>query len=105
MRTAIASNGSNLQSELGLKFGRSTHFCIFDSEKSQIQFASNPGHNINGGAGRLAVTFLTDNNIKQVIACEFGGQVKQLLSNLGIRIIIFPPNNNCIEDIIKLLKQ
>lgn len=105
MRTAIASNGSSLQSELGSKFGRCTHFCIFDSENGQIQFESNPGHNINGGAGRLAVAYLTDNNIKQVIAGEFGGQVKQLLSNSGIRIIIYPQNNSCIEDIINLLKQ
>lgn len=105
MKTAIASNGDNLQAELGMKFGRCSHFCIFDSESGQFHFASNPGCNINGGAGRLAVTFLTNNNIKQVIAGEFGGQVKQMLSNSGIRIIIYPPTSKCIDDIIKLLKQ
>jgi predicted Fe-Mo cluster-binding NifX family protein len=72
MKVAVASTGSNLNSDIGHLFGRSPNFLIADMENGEIKDIypiENPSKN-EKGAGNMAAQFIVDNEVKILISGE-----------------------------------
>lgn len=105
MKYLITSTGSNIDSKIDMRFGRSKWFCYWDTESRKVQFAENKYRNLNGGAGTKAAEMAAEANAAKVISGDFGPKAKSLLEKLNIQMIIINSQDKTVGDIIASLKQ
>lgn len=101
MKIAIASEGKTLSDKMDNRFGRCSYFAIYDTEKKQTEFFSNPGKDAQGGAGSAAARFIAEKEVDKVVATEIGGKALPVLESLKIEIIY--RSNISIKEIIDSL--
>ena len=101
MKTAITAENASLDAQIDPRFGRCSHFAIYDSETKKTEFFANPAKAASEGAGPTAVQFVAAKGVKTIIAGEFGGKIKSLLDSLHIEMK--NENGKTIADIIKQL--
>lgn len=105
MKYLITSTGSNVDSKVDMRFGRSNWFCFWDPASSKLQFTENPYKNLNGGAGTKAAEMAAEANAEKVISGDFGPKAKSLLEKLSIQMIIIDSKDKTVGEIIATLKQ
>jgi predicted Fe-Mo cluster-binding NifX family protein len=101
----ITSTGNSRQSKFDLRFGRTSWFCVYNSENNSVQFIENEYKNANGGAGTKAAETVAELNAKRVISGDFGPKAKSLLEQFKIQMIIMDVQNKTIGEIINEIKN
>jgi len=105
MKTAICSQGNRLESHLDERFGRCSHFVIYDQISGGIEFLPNPGKEAEEGAGPAAVQFLASRGVRKIVSGEFGLKIKPLLDSLKIQMIILKNSGKTVQQVIDMLNQ
>jgi len=99
MKTAIASQGENADSEISSRGGRAPYYLIFE-DKKLIEAIENPFAKGSGGAGFSVAYMLSEKNVKLVIAGKVGGNMKSALNEKGVK---FREGSGEINKILKKL--
>jgi len=105
MKVAIASQGNTLNHSIDLQFGHCAFFVIYDKEIGGLEICANPFRDAPKQAGLQAVKWLDSQNIKTLIAGDFGPKVQPLLDQLSMQIIVLKKPDTRIQDIINLLNH
>lgn len=105
MKTAIASNGNTLESNLDSTFGRCAYFIIYDSDTKAMEFIPNPNKNLEENAGPASVKLVASRSIKKIVSFEFGLKIKPLLDSLEIQMIVLKDQGKQIREIIEMLNH
>lgn len=105
MKIAITSTGDNLKSKLDQRFGRCSHFVIYDTGNEGIEFIPNPNKDASEDAGSASVQIIASRNVGTIISGEFGMKIKSLLDSLEIQLIMLKDSNKSISEIIQMLKH
>lgn len=105
MKVAITSTGNSLSSKLDQRFGRCSHFMIYDTETKGMEFIPNPNKDAQEGAGPASVQLVVSRNVQKIISGEFGIKIKSLLDRLKIQMIVLKEPEKKIEDIINMLNH
>lgn len=103
MKTVITSKENHIDSEIDLRFGRGSYFCLYDSDNKQLSFLKNEFTSLPGGAGTKAAEKILELQVQKVISGDFGVKAKKILSENQIQMVIL--NNECqtINEIIQLI--
>jgi predicted Fe-Mo cluster-binding NifX family protein len=105
VKTAIASSGKEMNSNIDNRFGRSPFFAIYDHQTKETSFIDNPFKNEQGGVGPKIVSKLAENKVTKVVAHEFGPKAKDMLDTLNIQMVIIEDTNKTINSIIELMQS
>ncbi|MDY0078033.1 MAG: NifB/NifX family molybdenum-iron cluster-binding protein [Bacteroidales bacterium] len=105
MKIAIASQGNTLNHNIDLQFGHCAFFVIYDKDSGGMEISPNPFRDAPKQAGLQAVKWLASQNIKTLIAGDFGPKVQPLLDQLSMQLIVLKKPDTRIQDIINLLNQ
>ncbi|MCU0461671.1 MAG: hypothetical protein MUF36_06610 [Bacteroidales bacterium] len=105
MKVAITSTGNSMDSKLDQRFGRCSHFMIYDTETKGMEFIPNPNKDAQEGAGPASVQLVASRNVQKIISGEFGIKIKSLLDRLKIQMIVLKEPEKKIEDIINMLNH
>jgi predicted Fe-Mo cluster-binding NifX family protein len=105
-KVAIASmNKKGLDDQVSTAFARTPTFTIIeirDNKVKDVEVIANPAVSKTHGRGPVAVQTLVSQNVKTVVASEFGPSVSVMLDAHRIRKIIVEPKKSVI-DVIKEL--
>ena len=105
MKVAITSTGNSLESKLDQRFGRCAFFVIYDTEKEEMEFITNPNKDAQNGAGPASIQMVASHNVQKIISGEFGIKVKSLLDSLKIQMIILKEPEKRVSEIITMLNK
>lgn len=84
MKTAVASEGKDENSEISLKGGRAPYYLIFENGKL-IEAIKNPFAVGSGGAGWSVAYMLAEKKVDLVICGKIGGNMESALMEKGIK--------------------
>ena len=90
MKIAISTSEGNLDAPFDPRFGRATHFCLFDLETEKFDTYPNPAINATGGAGVQAAQFIAAHGAEAVISVNFGPNAFKTLQASGIQMFQTP---------------
>ncbi|MCK4655424.1 MAG: NifB/NifX family molybdenum-iron cluster-binding protein [candidate division Zixibacteria bacterium] len=104
MRIAVASQGMEKTSNVDPRFGRASHFLIFDTNDESFEVLSN-NQNVNTaqGAGIQAAEFVAAQNVDIVVAGNFGPKAFGALGAAGISVALWA--DGTVADAIKLARE
>jgi len=105
MKVAITSTGNSPDSKLDSRFGRCSHFVIYDTETKTMEFIPNSNKDNIEGAGPASVQTVASKGVKQVVSGEFGAKVKSIFDSLQIQLIVLKETDKTISDIINMLNH
>ncbi len=104
MKTAITSNGQDLDSKIDLRFGRAFGFIIYDTVDDTFKFIDNAQNlNASQGAGIQAAQNVVNQNVDAVITGHCGPKAFKVLSSAGVKIYIGAEGT--IKEIIEKFKK
>ncbi len=83
MKTAIASEGKDIESNVSERGGRAPYYLIFENKKL-VEVIKNPFATGGGGAGFSVAYMLADKKISLVIAGKIGGNMESALKEKEI---------------------
>jgi len=83
MKTAIASEGSDIQSEVSMKGGRAPFYLIFE-EGELLEATKNPFAAGSGGAGFSVAYLMAEKGVGLFIAGKIGEKMADALESKGI---------------------
>ena len=87
MKIAVASEGPDLNAQLGHKFGTSAYLIIVDPETFEFEAIPNPGASAHRGAGMQGVVLAISKEINVVLTAYASPAVQRHLSDAGISVI------------------
>ena len=111
MLIAIASEGSDPDSLVAEKFGRTPFIIIYDTEKNTFESLRNPYANIFGGAGIQTSQLIIGKNVVAVITTEIGIPPLRLLESAGVEVYscfkmqVKEVANQFVEGKLSIIKQ
>lgn len=83
MRSAIASEGKDIGSDICQTAGRAPYYLIFE-DKKLVKTIKNPFATGGGGAGIAVAQMLSNEKVEKVISGKFGGKMKDRLKEKKI---------------------
>jgi len=87
-KICLTTTGSNLDSSLDLRFGRTMFFLITDSNGNLTKVIKNPAREIRRGAGVMASQTIVKEAVNVVITGNIGPNAFMLLNNSGIKVFL-----------------
>jgi len=89
MKVAITTRGTDLESEVDLRFGRAVGFIIYDTEEKTYRHVDN-NQNMNAmqGAGIQAAQNVVKENVDAIITGNCGPKAFMVLSGANVKIYI-----------------
>ncbi|MDD2196696.1 MAG: NifB/NifX family molybdenum-iron cluster-binding protein [Bacteroidales bacterium] len=105
MKIAITSTGNTLDSKVDERFGRCSHFVIYDTETKSTEFIPNPNKEVENGAGPASVQLVASKNVGKIVSGEFGMKIKSLVDSLKIQMIVVKDQSKTITDVIEMLNH
>ena len=103
MKVAITATGNTLESTIDQRFGRCSHFVIYDTDSKSLEYIPNPNKDAEEGAGPASVQMVAEKNVSKIISGEFGIKIKPLLDSLSIQMIVVKDAEKTVKEIITLL--
>lgn len=90
MKIAIASNGTNTDSQVDERFGRADFFLITNDNGDQIEeVIENNSKNSQTGAGTGSASLIAEKGVKALFAGNLGPKAESVLNAAGINFISF----------------
>ena len=93
MKVCITSKGSDKDSLMEERFGRSPYFLIFNTDSDEYEAIKSDFAGEAGGVGPRAVQFLVSHDVKEVMSGGVGGNAKAALVNAGITFYNVSPGD------------
>lgn len=90
MKIAISASGQETSSQLDPRFGRCPFYAVYDNEKKDWNFLSNPGALEGSGAGVKAAQFLLEQNVDVLLTGNLGPNASSILSSAGLKVFSLP---------------
>jgi len=90
MKICITSLGSNLNSPIDPRFGRSQYFLFLDEKGDLKEVSSNPGILARGGAGITAAQRIVNQGVKVLITGNVGPNAVSVLGTSKVKIFLCP---------------
>jgi predicted Fe-Mo cluster-binding NifX family protein len=87
MKIAIATDGPDLNAEVGHKFGTSQYLTIFDLDSGDFEAVPNPGATGQRGAGMQAIVLAISRDVKAVLTAYCSPAVHDQLRANGIEVL------------------
>lgn len=87
MIIAITSTGDSPESYISEHFGRCQYFMIVNSETMQYQAVSNPGKDMQNGAGPKAASIIANREAGVLLTGSVGDKAADALERSGIKVI------------------
>ena len=84
MKTAIASEGKDIESNVSERGGRAPYYLIFENKKL-VEVIKNPFATGGGGAGFSVAYMLADKNVNLLIAGKIGVNMEYALKEKEIK--------------------
>ena len=84
---AVTSTGATLDSRLDPRFGRCSHFIVFDGEED-FRAVPNDAKDLGNGAGIQAAQRMIDNGVTAIVTGNMGPNAFRVLSEAGIRVFL-----------------
>jgi predicted Fe-Mo cluster-binding NifX family protein len=84
MRIAIASLGSNEDSEISERAGRAPYYLVFNEKGELLESIKNPFAVGGGGAGFGVAKMLADKKVDLVVAGSFGPNMAEAMKGRGM---------------------
>lgn len=88
MKIAVSAGGKDLESLIDPLFGRCPYFIIVDTDDSSFEALDNPNISLSEEAGIKSAQLVASKGVKIVITGKCGPRAVQILSELGIEIIV-----------------
>ena len=105
MNYIITSTSNNVDAKVDMRFGRSSWFCLWDTELKKVRFIENKYKNLTGGAGTKAAEMAAEARAVKVISGDFGPKAKAMLEKLNIQMIIIDSKEKTVGEIIASLNS
>ena len=86
-RVAVTSTGTTTDSRLDPRFGRCSHFIIFDGS-DEHRAMPNDAKDLGNGAGIQAAQRMIDNGVTAIVTGNVGPNAFRVLSEAGIRVFL-----------------
>ncbi|HHX29349.1 MAG: NifB/NifX family molybdenum-iron cluster-binding protein [Bacillota bacterium] len=103
MKVAVCSQGDSLESKVDPRFGRCSHFIVFDTETGDTQAFANPSTSSAHGAAIATVQFLMSHGVEAVLARNIGPNAHSGLS--AASILVYSPEGDTVKDALEAYKQ
>lgn len=87
MKIAITATDGSMDSLLSEQFGRCQYFLIVDSETMEFEAISNPGKQMQSGAGPKAAELIINKGAELLLTGRVGDKAENALKRGGIRIV------------------
>jgi len=87
MKIAITSAGTDLNSNVDPRFGRTPYFLIVDTDTMQFEAIENPNLNAMGGAGIQSAQLVANKGVEVVLTGSCGPNAFQTLQAAGTKVI------------------
>ena len=100
MKTAIASTGAATNDAIDRHFGRCPFFFVYDDATGDVTRIENPAQEQPNCKGDVIVGMFVREDIKRVIAGDFGTKVQRLLVDRKIQMVIMPDENVRVSDVL-----
>lgn len=100
MKIAVASTGESMDALVCERFGRCPCFIIFDSETGKSEAISNPGEQMQSGAGPKAAGIVINKDAKVLLTGKVGDKAEDALKKAGIQIVDGLNGNEIVRDAI-----
>jgi predicted Fe-Mo cluster-binding NifX family protein len=105
MNIAIAAQDKEVTSPVACHFGRCEYFMIYDEEKDALSILTNDQKVGSGCVGEAVLATLIEKQVKCIVAGDFGGQTKELLTKNEIRMVLLTDCSKTVGDIIRIVKN
>ena len=86
MKIAIPVDEKSLESNVGVSFGRTPYFLIYDTETKESVFIDNSAAASTGGAGIKAAQTIVDNKANALLTPRCGQNAADLIKAADIKI-------------------
>jgi predicted Fe-Mo cluster-binding NifX family protein len=87
MKIAVSAMGTDLESPVNPRFGRSSGFVVYDTQNRQAQYLDNSANlSLQQGAGIKAAKMIADSGAEVLIAGQLGPKAAQALERAKIRV-------------------
>ena len=103
MRVAISTRGEHPESLVHPQFGRCEWFVIFDEAPELVKVIKNSNADLPTGAGIGCADDLVRQEVKAVIAGQFGPKACEVLKQAGVAIYLAPSNLSAQDAYTKFL--
>lgn len=105
MNIAIAAQDKELTSPVACHFGRCEYFIIYEEDKDVTSVLMNDQKVGSGCVGEAVLASLIEKQVKCIVAGDFGGQTKELLTKNEIRMVLLTDCSKTVGDIIRIVKH
>ena len=103
MKICITSEGGNLDSKVGPRFGRCQNFIIADTDTLEFEAIGNPNIESMGGAGIQSAQLVASKQVKAVVTGNVGPNAFQTLQAAGIEV--FTGASGTVKEAIEKYKK
>jgi len=104
MKIALtASNNTDLNAKVDLRFGRAPYFAIVDLDNNKVRFIENSAQQNASGAGIQAAQTIVDQEIKELITGNVGPKAFKVLNQTKIKV--YTTQQDTIKEIITKYKN
>jgi len=85
MKIAIASTDIEADAQVSKHGARAPFYLMYDEDGNFLESITNPYANVDRGAGPKAAHFLAQQDVKLLVACDFGERFTAELESCGIQ--------------------
>ena len=86
MRIAIPVDENNMETNIGVSFGRTPYFLIYDTETKESIFIENSAAASTGGAGIKAAQTIVDNEANALLTPRCGQNAADVIKSADIKL-------------------
>jgi len=103
MKIGISSTGLTISSPADPRFGRCSHFAIYDTDDNSYRFIENKAQQAGGGAGIAAAQQMIDEDVEIVLTGNMGPNAYNVIKGNDIKI--FRIGSASVEKAVQLFKE
>ena len=103
MRIAISAQGPDLTSPVDPRFGRASHFIVYDTDSASFEVLSNTGNAAAAqGAGIQAAQMVADKSVDLVVSGNMGPKAYEALKVAGVKMVAW--SDGTVNEAIEMIQ-
>jgi len=103
MKIGISSTGVAAESLADPRFGRCSHFAIYDTADGSYRFIDNSAQSASGGAGIAAAQQMIDEDVEVILTGNMGPNAFNVIK--GSEIKVYRVGSVSVEKAVQLFKE